>query len=191
MADNWLENKEAALRSGRAVYRKDNPSLEQLLRRVAAGTAADAAKGTAAGAAVPDAAKGTSAGSVAGAAASTASVDASYVVKAAQLQAIIRAAAIIEPGVSAIYEEGAPAVIRCSSLRDGVCGSGWAVTSDRGTPEDCGSAACGGSEDADVNAFCALARFSMTAQLKAAELSLSTRITADGAIEVFKALPEK
>ncbi|MBQ0078221.1 MAG: hypothetical protein KBS55_06325 [Bacteroidales bacterium] len=163
MADNWLENKEAALRSGRAVYRKDNPSLEQLLRRVATGNAA---------------AKDVAAGAAAGAA-----VDGCYVVKEAQLQAIVRAAAIIEPGVPSAYEEGAPAVIRCTGAAPCVATREGATKG--GFPERTGGSAADEADGA------ARARFILAAQLKASELSLSTRIAADGVIEVFKVLPER
>lgn len=87
MADNWLEKKQAALSGGPTVIRKVNPSVEQLLRRVAEDSMIDPLE------------QGDS------------SSDPLSTVKQAQLDAIIRAAKLLYPGMEFGCEEGSPAHI--------------------------------------------------------------------------------
>lgn len=87
MADNFLEKRQEELRGGRTVIRRVNPSIDELLARTAAEEAGEGAAGR---------------------------KSASYTVKAAQIDAMLRSAHKTGAAFEADYTEGSPALIRLS-----------------------------------------------------------------------------
>ena len=80
MADNYIEKKMESMRTGRTVFRRDNPSLDTLLRRIAE---QDGTTVTQPGAA-----------------------DALHTVKQAQIEAVLRSARLMGFEFEAVADEG-------------------------------------------------------------------------------------
>lgn len=112
MADNWLEKKQAALSGGPTVIRKVNPSVEQLLRRIADGAPARDGEPRANEAGQIPGADGEPVESVA---VQNPGTDPLRQVKMAQLEAITRAAKTLFPGMQFECQEGDPASIQVLS----------------------------------------------------------------------------